>query len=207
MSTAWLDMSAKGVAREDSERQLRSAELVTRTLGRRAGFVLADEVGMGKTYVTFGHIALRCDREPNLRTLVVVPSSELARKWERDLLDFCEKPSVKQRGLAGRLKPQLAVRTAELLRLRRPGVCITTLSAIVGGLRRTPELERAWLFEATLRRSGRHDKTRRRLARRYRIAAHYRRVAWNTNLYGLTFEQARPDGPQAPRTISARRDL
>ena len=59
--------------------------------------------------------------------------------------------------------------------------------------RRTPELERAWLFEATLRRSGRHDKTRRRLARRYRIAAHYRRVAWNTNLYGLTFEQARPE--------------
>src|SRR3954453_15930933 len=102
MSSAWLDMSAKGVAPEDSERQLRSAELVTRMLDRRAGFVLADEVGMGKTYVTFGHIALRSDQKPKFRTLVVVPSSELARKWQRDLLEFCEKPTVKNRGLTRR---------------------------------------------------------------------------------------------------------
>src|SRR3954466_14952564 len=98
MNSPWLDLSANAVTREDSERQRRSAELVTRMLDRRAGFVLADEVGMGKTYVTFGHIALRSDQKPKFRTLVVVPSSELARKWQRDLLEFCEKPSVKDRG-------------------------------------------------------------------------------------------------------------
>src|SRR5438128_472786 len=91
MTRSWLDMSAVGVPREDAERQARSAELVTRILSKRPGFVLADEVGMGKTYVTFGHIALQCDRQPRMRSLVVVPSGELARKWERDLRDSCSR--------------------------------------------------------------------------------------------------------------------
>jgi hypothetical protein len=192
MTPSWLDMSAVGVHREDAERQARSAELVTAILARRPGFVLADEVGMGKTYVTFGHIALRCDRQPRMRTLVVVPSGELARKWERDLLDFCEKSSIKERGLAARLAPTVATSTSALLNARRSGVIITTLSAIVGGLTRTPELERAWLFEATLTRSRRHETTRRRLARRYGIAAHHRRAVAGTQLFGVTFDEARP---------------
>jgi superfamily II DNA or RNA helicase len=192
MTRSWLDMSAAGVQPEDAERQAQSAELITRILAERPGFVLADEVGMGKTYVTFGHIALRCDQQPRLRVLVVVPSVELARKWERDLLDFCEKPSIKDRRLATRLAPQVATSTGELLNARRSGVIITTLSAIVGGLTRTPELQRTWLFEATLNRSRRHETTRRRLARRYGIAAHHRREVLNMRLFGLTFDEARP---------------
>src|SRR5437762_2940726 len=99
-------MSAKGVHPADAERQARSAALVTDLLSKRPGFVLADEVGMGKTYVTFGHIALRCDLNPNLRCLVVTPSGELARKWQRDLLDFCEKKSVVERNLSTLLQPR-----------------------------------------------------------------------------------------------------
>lgn len=192
MNGAWLDMSAKGVKREDAERQARSARLITRMLATRPGFVLADEVGMGKTYVTFGHIALRSDREPRLRTLVVVPSGELVRKWQHDMLDFCEKRSIKERGLATRLTPRIAMSTADLLSARGSGVIITTLSAVVGGLTRTPEWERAWLFEAALHRSRRHERTRRRLARKFGILAHYRRGAWRANLFGLTLAQAQP---------------
>ena len=179
MSTSWLDMSAQGVSAADAERQLESAELITRMLERRPGFVLADEVGMGKTYVTFGHIALRADESRRFRALVVAPSSELARKWGRDLLDFCEKPSVIARDLVSRLQPHLALSTAELTTKRGAGVLITTVSAIVGGLRAAPKWERGWLFEAALHRSRRRASTRVRLARRFGILAHDRRNASN----------------------------
>jgi superfamily II DNA or RNA helicase len=145
---------------------------------------------MGKTYVTFGTIALRCDRNPRHRTLVVAPSVELAAKWERDLLDFGEKRSVVKRGLAARLMPRLATTTGALVATRGPGVVITTLGAVVGGLARTPEWERAWLFEATLHRSGRREQTRRRLARVYGVAAHQRRSAREAKMFGYDFEQA-----------------
>jgi superfamily II DNA or RNA helicase len=192
MTSSWLDMSARGVTREDAERQVRSAELITRMLNRRPGFVLADEVGMGKTYVTFGHIAIRADQERRFRALVVAPSSDLARKWGRDLLDFCEKPSVRRREIVDRIQPMIALSTDELTRRRRPGVVITTVSAIVGGLRAAPKWERAWLFEAAMHRSRRRSSTRARLARRFGIRAADRRSASGYPLFGLSLEDARP---------------
>lgn len=147
---------------------------------------------MGKTYVTFGHIALRADQDTRFRALVVAPNSDLARKWGRDLLDFCEKPSVRQRGIAQRIQPRIALSTEALTDRRQPGVVITTLSAIVGGLRGAPKWERAWLFEAAMHRSRRRSSTRTRLAKRFGIRADDRRAARSNPLFGLTLESARP---------------
>jgi SNF2-related domain/Helicase conserved C-terminal domain len=188
----WLDMSAPGMATTDARRQARSARLVTEILDRRPGFVLADEVGMGKTYVTFGVIALHTERAGRFRTLVVAPGRELAAKWHKDLLDFAEKPSIKQRSLPALMRPRVATTTNDLLAARGPGVVITTLSAVVGGLAKSPDWERAWLFEATLHRSRRRAKTRRALARRYGIPAAMLGIGAHTELFGGDFATVQP---------------
>ena len=192
MTGEWLDLGARGVAKADSDRQTRSARLVTEVLSERPGFVLADEVGMGKTYVTFGHIGLRADQERGLRTLIVAPSGDLAAKWRNDLLEFAEKPSVAARSLGRALRPQVGTSTSALLEARGPGVVITTLSAVVGGLARTPEFDRAWMFEAALHGSRRHQKTRNRLARYFRVPAATRRWAAGGDLFGVSIERGLP---------------
>ena len=147
---------------------------------------------MGKTYVTFAHIAIRADSNRRFRALVVAPGAELARKWQRDLMDFCEKPSVKTRGLVDLIQPKLALSTGSLVQTRGVAVVITTVSALVGGLSRTPEWDRAWLFESALHRSRRRAATRARLARRFRISGRDRRDASSYPLFGLSLEDARP---------------
>lgn len=49
---------------------------------------LADEVGMGKTFVALGAIALLRRRKPDARVLILLPSTRLLPKWEKELLRF-----------------------------------------------------------------------------------------------------------------------
>jgi len=188
----WLDLGETGVEPEDARRQERSAYELTERLTRLPGALLADEVGMGKTFVTFGHIALRAALDPGLRVLVVVPGSDLVDKWERDLMGFVEKPCVAERDLARRLTPRIAKRTDELVSIRGAGVTIATLASATGGGARTPDFDRAFLFEAALVGSGRWEKTRRQLARRFGIKALARRSAHDQAWLGYTLDRARP---------------
>ncbi|MFF5180689.1 helicase-related protein [Micromonospora sp. NPDC000316] len=45
---------------------------------------LADEVGMGKTYVALGVVALLRHFTPDLRVLVIAPRQNIQRKWQRE---------------------------------------------------------------------------------------------------------------------------
>lgn len=49
---------------------------------------LADEVGMGKTYVVLGTIALLRHFHPRLRVLYIVPRANLQRKWRKEIRNF-----------------------------------------------------------------------------------------------------------------------
>lgn len=49
---------------------------------------LADEVGMGKTYVALGVVALLQRLHPGFRVLFIVPSSNLQRKWLKERRNF-----------------------------------------------------------------------------------------------------------------------
>lgn len=51
---------------------------------------LADEVGMGKTYVSLGTIALMRKKKPDLRVLYLLPKNNVRDKWVKDYKSFIE---------------------------------------------------------------------------------------------------------------------
>ncbi len=73
----------------DQKRQRREVETLLARLRRQPGVILADEVGMGKTFVALAiaySVAMRSPRGP---VIVMVPAN-LVDKWEQDLKTFCD---------------------------------------------------------------------------------------------------------------------
>jgi superfamily II DNA or RNA helicase len=86
-----ISLCTDRVSREDGLRQERTAEEVLRRLARQPGVVLADEVGMGKTFVALAVAAsIVMDRSRKGTVVVMVPSS-LRDKWPKDWAVFREK--------------------------------------------------------------------------------------------------------------------
>lgn len=77
------------VPRADQERQRVEVDDILRRLRTQSGVILADEVGMGKTFVALGvaySVAIQSRKGP---VIVMVPSN-LVDKWKQDLNTFCE---------------------------------------------------------------------------------------------------------------------
>ncbi|MBM7085673.1 helicase-related protein [Micromonospora humidisoli] len=64
--------------------QLHGAVALHNILHRHRVAYLADEVGMGKTYVALGVVALLRHFNPDLRVLVVAPRENIQQKWQRE---------------------------------------------------------------------------------------------------------------------------
>ena len=82
-----LDGSSR-ISREDAERQAQTAKEILRRFSSTPGQILADEVGMGKTFVALAvaaSVALH-DKRP---VVIMVPLAVL-EKWQRDLSVFVE---------------------------------------------------------------------------------------------------------------------
>jgi len=75
---------SSGIARQ----QLEGAVAIHNILAREGFAYLADEVGMGKTYVALGVVALLQHFHPGFRVLYIVPSAPLQRKWLDDRANF-----------------------------------------------------------------------------------------------------------------------
>ncbi|KKL02781.1 hypothetical protein LCGC14_2626370, partial [marine sediment metagenome] len=72
----------------EQQRQRGEAEEILRRLGRQPGVVLADEVGMGKTFVALAAIFSVGVQSRKGPVVVMVPPN-LVDKWEQDLDTFC----------------------------------------------------------------------------------------------------------------------
>jgi superfamily II DNA or RNA helicase len=79
------------VSDEDADRQTRTAGEILRRLDDQPGLVLADEVGMGKTYVALAVAAsvLECTRRKS-PVVVMVPAA-VAEKWPTEWSVFAER--------------------------------------------------------------------------------------------------------------------
>lgn len=79
-----------GIPRGEVERQedtvLRALEL----LDRNPGVLIADEVGMGKTFEALGVVAALCRREPRCKIAIVTPGPDLNTKWESEFERFSD---------------------------------------------------------------------------------------------------------------------
>lgn len=71
-----------------AEEQLEGAVAMHNILEREGVAYLADEVGMGKTYVALGVMALFRHFNPKFRVLVIAPRANIQEKWRKELQNF-----------------------------------------------------------------------------------------------------------------------
>lgn len=84
-----VDFGGKSQAAQSfAESQLEGAVAVYNTLSRSGFSYLADEVGMGKTYVALGAIGLMRHIQRGLRVLYVVPRENMQIKWRKEISNF-----------------------------------------------------------------------------------------------------------------------
>ncbi|AGC47037.1 hypothetical protein MYSTI_05761 [Myxococcus stipitatus DSM 14675] len=85
---ALLDFGKRMGAGHRAEEQLRGAVAIHNILSKHRLAYLADEVGMGKTYVALGALALFRHFNPGFRVLVITPRENIQRKWQKELTNF-----------------------------------------------------------------------------------------------------------------------
>ena len=73
----------------DQERQRREVKAILERFRRQPGVILADEVGMGKTFVALAIAYSVATQNPRGPVIVMVPAN-LIDKWEQDLATFCQ---------------------------------------------------------------------------------------------------------------------
>jgi superfamily II DNA or RNA helicase len=76
------------VPHADQARQRRTVDEIIRRFERQPGIILADEVGMGKTFVALA-VAYTMAMKPGVSPVVVMVPSGLVAKWQSDLATFC----------------------------------------------------------------------------------------------------------------------
>lgn len=150
-----VDMRNDRVSDEDADRQTWTAEEILRRMDDQPGVVLADEVGMGKTYVALAVAASVLDATKRKRPVVVMVPSAVAEKWPTEwavFADRCLKPGHGLRA-AGPVR-----RGSDLLKLlddpasKRRHVIFLTHGALTSSLT-DPFVRLALLRQATLRRA------------------------------------------------------
>jgi len=91
-------VTKKQISPQDAQRQAETAKSILADLCVRPGVLLADEVGMGKTYVAMAVVAsvIVATRREHCPVVVMVPPG-LRQKWQRDWGQFkahCTRPSA-----------------------------------------------------------------------------------------------------------------
>src|SRR5687768_4538690 len=82
-----LDVEGR-VSKEDAARQMKTARAILDRLATQPGIVLADEVGMGKTFVALAVAASAAWADKGRNPVVVMVPSSLKSKWPRDFEVF-----------------------------------------------------------------------------------------------------------------------
>lgn len=100
-----LDFNARIDDPERARDQLHGAVALHNLLIRNSVAYLADEVGMGKTYVALGVVALFRHFNPNFRVLIIAPRQNIQRKWIKELRNFVRYnvrfPDLRVKGVDG----------------------------------------------------------------------------------------------------------
>lgn len=120
------------VRARDVERQEDTVLRALALLDQQPGVVLADEVGMGKTYEALGVVAARLHERPDARALILTPGPDLNIKWHKDLRGFCDPDRPMYRGFEDRFAA--AESLAGLVAcLRQKHVVIAPVTVFIGG--------------------------------------------------------------------------
>jgi len=84
-----IDFGSGGrITPQAAEQQLEGAVAIHNILETSNVAYLADEVGMGKTYVALGALALFRHFNPAFRVLIIAPRENIQKKWVKELRNF-----------------------------------------------------------------------------------------------------------------------
>ena len=155
------------ITSEDACRQEKTAREILRRLQRQPGLILADEVGMGKTFVALAvAVSVALENRGGRPVVVMVPSS-LKEKWPNDFALLVEKCLPKD--LAKKISCKTAEKAVDFMRLLdqphrlRPSVIFLTHGGMSRGLN-DPWVSLALIKQSLHRRKG-LDSLRNALAR------------------------------------------
>jgi hypothetical protein len=87
-ASEFLDFSTRIGEGQRAQEQLEGAVAIHNILAERGVAYLADEVGMGKTYVALGALALFRHYQPDFRVLIIAPRENIQIKWMKELRNF-----------------------------------------------------------------------------------------------------------------------
>ena len=163
------------VPNEDQKRQRLEVVEILRRLRSQPGVILADEVGMGKTFVALAVAYSVATHNPRGPVIVMVPAN-LVDKWVQDLKTFCElylenRHPMKRDGMATRdltapssLRYGVARHSVELMKLLddppRERCHLVFLAQGAMARRQTDKWVRLALIGEALRRHGRGKAAR-----------------------------------------------
>lgn len=83
-----LDFSSRIGKGQRAQEQLTGAVALHNMLEKNRVAYLADEVGMGKTYVALGVVALFRHFQPSFRLMVIAPRENIQIKWMKEFRNF-----------------------------------------------------------------------------------------------------------------------
>src|SRR5262245_37474911 len=83
-----LDFGADRIGVNRAREQLAGAVAMHNILEKYRVAYLADEVGMGKTYVALGTLALFRHFQPDFRAVVIAPKENIQGKWMKEFGNF-----------------------------------------------------------------------------------------------------------------------
>ncbi len=161
-----VDLRNDRVSAHDADRQTRTAAEILRRMDDQPGVVLADEVGMGKTYVALAVAASVLEATNRQRPVVVLVPSAIAEKWPTEWAVFADRCLRPGHGLRA---SEPVRRGSDLLKLlddpaaTRCHVIFLTHGALTSSLT-DPFVRLALLRQATLWRAER-ARQRRSVAR------------------------------------------
>lgn len=117
LQRTWIDLRNDRVQRDDALRQMATAKEILRRFEDQPGVVLADEVGMGKTFVALAVAASVAWNDKRRRPVVVMVPPSLRYKWPTDFGVFVEHCVRGSGENAPDLRAGVAERPVEFLKL------------------------------------------------------------------------------------------
>ena len=111
-----IDIGSDRISRADAARQRRTAAEILRRLNRQPGVILADEVGMGKTYVALAVAVSVVEATGGERPVVVMVPPSVREKWPREW-DVFREMCLKDSSTWIRATSQAIVRPAPFFKL------------------------------------------------------------------------------------------
>lgn len=97
---ALIDFGGNGaVSKGLADQQLAGTVALHNMLAEHELAYLADEVGMGKTYIALGVVAMMRRFQPALRVLYLLPKNNVRDKWQKDYRSFIDKNYRLQDGI------------------------------------------------------------------------------------------------------------